>query len=115
MISKGVPVFRTAVSFPIYIEAINQEIIFEISNPDIRPEFEAIRDYFVKALKKKLITKQNETLHLYPIIKWVHGLQPANRFIRKITEPGRQPPGKTRPVLQTRSRRIHEQHPGTPC
>lgn len=45
-----------AVSFPIYIETINKEIIFEIFNPDIRPEFEAIRDYFSKALKKKLIT-----------------------------------------------------------
>ena len=45
-----------AVSFPIYIDAIKQEIIFEISNPDIRPEFEAIRDYFVKALRKKLVT-----------------------------------------------------------
>lgn len=45
-----------AVSFPIYVEAINQEIFFEISNHDIRPEFEAIRDYFIKALKKKMIT-----------------------------------------------------------
>lgn len=44
------------VSFPIFIEEMNQEILFEIPNPDIRPEFAAIRDYFVKALKKKLIT-----------------------------------------------------------
>ncbi len=45
-----------SVSFPIFIEELNQEIIFEIANPDIRPEFAAIRDYFAKALKKKLIT-----------------------------------------------------------
>lgn len=45
-----------SVSFPIFIEEIKQEIIFEISNPDIRPEFAAIRDYFAKTLKKKLIT-----------------------------------------------------------
>ncbi len=45
-----------SVSFPVFIEAVNQEIVFEIQNPDIRPEFEAIRQYFIKALKKKLIT-----------------------------------------------------------
>lgn len=45
-----------SVSFPIFIEELNQEIIFEIVNPDIRPEFAAIRDYFIKALKKKLIS-----------------------------------------------------------
>jgi superfamily II DNA or RNA helicase len=44
------------VSFPIYIEEINQEFTFEISNPDIRPEFEAVKDYFSKILKKKLVT-----------------------------------------------------------
>ncbi|MEJ7736988.1 MAG: DEAD/DEAH box helicase family protein [Chitinophagaceae bacterium] len=44
-----------SVSFPIFIEEISQEIVFEISNPDIRPEFAAIRDYFAKALKKKLV------------------------------------------------------------
>jgi hypothetical protein len=44
-----------SVSFSIFIDEINQEILFEIPNPDIRPEFAAIRDYFVKALKKKLI------------------------------------------------------------
>jgi hypothetical protein len=43
------------VSFPIFIDAINQEIMFEIANADIRPEFAAIREYFAKALKKKLI------------------------------------------------------------
>lgn len=45
-----------SVSFPIFIEELNQEIIFEITNPDIRPEFAAIRDYFIKALKKKLFS-----------------------------------------------------------
>jgi len=45
-----------SVSFPIYMEAVNQEIVFQIPNCDIRPEFEAIREYFTKALKKKLIT-----------------------------------------------------------
>lgn len=44
-----------SVSFPLYIEAVGREITFEISNPDIRPEFEAIRDYFIKAFRKKLI------------------------------------------------------------
>ncbi len=44
-----------AVSFPIYVEEIGLEITFEITNSDIRPEFEAIRDYFSKTLKKKLI------------------------------------------------------------
>lgn len=44
-----------SVSFSLFIEEINQEIIFEILNPDIRPEFAAIREYFAKALKKKLI------------------------------------------------------------
>jgi hypothetical protein len=45
-----------SVSFPIFVEELNQEIIFEIANPDIRPEFAAIRDYFIKALKKKLVS-----------------------------------------------------------
>ena len=44
-----------SVTFPIYIEEINQELTFEITNPDIRPEFEAIKEYFSKILKKKLV------------------------------------------------------------
>lgn len=44
------------ISFPLFIEELNQELIFEIENADIRPEFDAIREYFSKALKKKLIT-----------------------------------------------------------
>jgi len=42
-------------SFPLFIEEINQELTFEIENADIRPEFDAIREYFIKALKKKLV------------------------------------------------------------
>jgi superfamily II DNA or RNA helicase len=45
-----------SISFPLFIEEINQELIFEIENADIRPEFDAIREYFSKTLKKKLIT-----------------------------------------------------------
>jgi superfamily II DNA or RNA helicase len=45
-----------SVSFPIFIEELNQEIIFEIPNPDIRLEFAAIRDYFIKMLNKKLVS-----------------------------------------------------------
>ena len=52
-----------SVSFPIFIEEIKQEILFEIPNPDIRPEFAAIRDYFAKALKKKLITVNISVKH----------------------------------------------------
>ena len=44
-----------SVSFSLFIDALNQEIVFEINNADIRPEFAAIRDYFSKALKKKTI------------------------------------------------------------
>ncbi|HWB26298.1 MAG TPA: DEAD/DEAH box helicase family protein [Chitinophagaceae bacterium] len=44
-----------AVSFPVYVEELERELVFEIPNADIRPEFEAIREYFSKALKKKLI------------------------------------------------------------
>ncbi len=44
-----------SVSFSLFIAEVSQEITFEILNPDIRPEFAAIPDYFAKALKKKLI------------------------------------------------------------
>jgi len=43
-----------SVSFRLFIEELNQELAFEIENADIRPEFDAIREYFIKALKKKL-------------------------------------------------------------
>lgn len=48
------------VSFPIFIEELEREIIFEIDNPDIRPEFEAVKDYFNKVLKKKFILVEIE-------------------------------------------------------
>ena len=44
-----------SVTFPIFITEINQELTFEIMNPDVRPEFEAVKEYFIKILKKKLI------------------------------------------------------------
>lgn len=34
---------------------IQSEVKFAVPNPDIRAEFEAIKEYFVKVLKKKLI------------------------------------------------------------
>lgn len=48
------------VFFSIFIEELNQEMSFEIENPDVRPEFEAVKEYFSKVLKKKLITVQLE-------------------------------------------------------
>lgn len=51
---------HAGISFPIFIDELQREITFEIGNPDIRPEFEAIKDYFVKILKKKLITAEIE-------------------------------------------------------
>ncbi len=41
------------VTFSLFIEELKQDINFEIENADIRPEFEAIKEYFVKLLKKK--------------------------------------------------------------
>ncbi len=51
---------HACISFRIFIDELQQEIAFEIGNPDIRPEFEAIKDYFIKILKKKLIAAQIE-------------------------------------------------------
>jgi superfamily II DNA or RNA helicase len=45
-----------SVRFSLFIEEFKQDINFEIENADIRPEFEAIKQYFVKLLKKKIIT-----------------------------------------------------------
>lgn len=50
----------TCVTFTIFIEELGQIIAFEIENPNIRPEFEAIKDYFIKILKKKLIIAEIE-------------------------------------------------------
>ena len=51
---------HACISFRIFIDELQQEIAFEIENPDIRPEFEAIKDYFIKILKKKVIAAQIE-------------------------------------------------------
>ena len=51
---------HACISFRIFIDELQQEITFEIENPDIRPEFEAIKDYFIKILKNKLIVAQIE-------------------------------------------------------
>lgn len=51
---------HACVSFPLFIDELKQEITFEIGNFDIRPEFEAIKDYFIKILKKKLIVVEIE-------------------------------------------------------
>jgi superfamily II DNA or RNA helicase len=47
---------NASISFSLFIEELKQDINFEIENVDIRPEFEAIKEYFVKLLKKKIIT-----------------------------------------------------------
>jgi hypothetical protein len=52
-----------SVTFPIFITEINQELTFEIMNPDIRPEFEAVKEYFSKILKKKLIAVDITVTH----------------------------------------------------
>ncbi len=54
---------QALVSFPVFIEELGQEIYFEIQNPDVRPEFEAVKEYFSKVLKKKLISAQLEILY----------------------------------------------------
>lgn len=51
---------NACVVFNIFIEELGQDIIFEIENPDIRPEFEAVKEYFIKILKKKLIATEIE-------------------------------------------------------
>jgi hypothetical protein len=43
------------VSIPYHLIEIRQDIVLEIQNPSVRPEFEAIKDYFIKALKQKAI------------------------------------------------------------
>ena len=48
------------ISFSLFIEELNKEITFEIENLNIRPEFEVIKSYFIKILKKKLICAEIE-------------------------------------------------------
>jgi len=57
---SNIQFLHACVTFTIFIEELSQDIIFEIENPDIRPEFEAIKDYFIKILKKKLIVTEIE-------------------------------------------------------
>lgn len=45
-----------SVSFSSYLEEVNKYVDFKIENDDIRPEFEVLKDYFAKVLKKKLLT-----------------------------------------------------------
>ncbi|HEY5367608.1 MAG TPA: DEAD/DEAH box helicase, partial [Hanamia sp.] len=52
------------VSFTLFIEEVGHEITFEIENSDIRPEFEAIKNYFSKVLKKKMIAALIEINYL---------------------------------------------------
>lgn len=52
-----------SVSFSVYIEELQQELVFEIINADIRPEFEVIKDYFAKVLKRKLIKVEIAITH----------------------------------------------------
>jgi superfamily II DNA or RNA helicase len=51
---------QALVAFPLFIEELKQEVTFEVENPDVRPEFEVVKEYFSKVLKKKLITAQLE-------------------------------------------------------
>jgi superfamily II DNA or RNA helicase len=54
---------NACVSFSIYVEELAQTVPFEIANPDIRPEFEAVKDYFMKVLKKKMVVVELEIIH----------------------------------------------------
>jgi superfamily II DNA or RNA helicase len=57
-----------SVTFPIFITEINQELTFEIMNPDIRPEFESVKEYFSKILKKKLIVVDIMVTHSVNVV-----------------------------------------------
>ncbi|TDH26793.1 hypothetical protein EXU57_08250 [Segetibacter sp. 3557_3] len=49
--------FQSAqVSFAIFIEELQKEVKFTIANPNVREEFEAIKQYFANVFKKKLVT-----------------------------------------------------------
>jgi superfamily II DNA or RNA helicase len=50
------------VSFSLFIEELEQEANFRIVNSDIRPEFEAIKEYFMRIMKKKIIAADIEIL-----------------------------------------------------
>jgi hypothetical protein len=52
-----------AVSFKLFINEFHSEMDFEIKNNDIRVEFEAIKDYFPRVLKKKTIDVEIEIIY----------------------------------------------------
>jgi hypothetical protein len=51
------------VAIPYYLSALGKDISIEIANIDIRPEFEAIKDYFPKILKTKSVTVSIKVKH----------------------------------------------------
>ncbi len=53
---KKVKFANGIVSFTFYLSAIKNDIIIEIANPDIRAEFEVVKDYFSKIFKTKSLT-----------------------------------------------------------
>jgi superfamily II DNA or RNA helicase len=55
---------NAGVSFSSYIEDLGLQMKFEIPNPDIRPEFEAIKEYFSRVLKKKSISVRIEVCYI---------------------------------------------------
>lgn len=69
------------VSFTLFIEEVGSEITFEIENPDIRPEFEAIKNYFSKVLKKKTI---NALIQIHYLQKQIVSKKALSEDIDKI-------------------------------
>ena len=53
---KNIGFGNGCVTIPFYLSAIRKDIIVEIPNDNVRPEFEAIKEYFSKALRVKSIT-----------------------------------------------------------
>ncbi len=53
---KNIQFGNGCVIIPFYLSATGKDITIEISNADIRPEFEAIKEYFSKILKTKAIS-----------------------------------------------------------
>ncbi len=54
---------NASVTFVLFIDELKFDLKFEIENAAIRPEFEAIKEYFVKLLKKKVITVEIEIIY----------------------------------------------------
>lgn len=51
---------NSGISFEYILRKYNRKVVFEISNPDIREEFDAIKDYFSNILKTKRIHVEAE-------------------------------------------------------